>query len=89
MKKSAIAKRRAAAEFKEAEAIRKRMDALQMLAGCKTQAQFAIVLDMPLRRLRYIRQHPEKCSLKEALYIQTLAKQYDAMVFNIDTEKHS
>lgn len=84
MKKSSIAKQRAEDEFKDAETIRNRIDALQRLTGCRTQEEFARMLNMPIRRLRYIRKNPEKFTMKEGICIQALARQYNVNVFVID-----
>lgn len=84
MKKNALAKHRAQAEFRDPDAIRNRIDSLQKAAGCSTQARFAEKLGISYARLRSIRDNPENVTLKEAIFIQSMASQYGFTVFHID-----
>ena len=65
--------------FKDKDAISRKINALQDIAGYARRDQFAAALGMEERRLRYIIDHPDVIKLDEAVCIQVLASKYGEM----------
>ena len=71
------ARRAAEKLFKDKNAIRRRINALQSRAGYENRDAFAAALGIEKRRLIYILENPESIKLSEGVSLQVLAKRYD------------
>lgn len=84
MKAAAIARRAGSKAVLSKDTMRRRIKSLQELGGYENRESFAAAIGIDLRRMTYIIDNPEACKLSEAVAIQTLARQYDVKVFEME-----